>query len=78
MGYEARINGRKVQGGGLTSLVGAMAQDLERHVEQTVGSVYCDAHGARPTVRFGAGGRYEINACCPDARQRAEAALARG
>jgi hypothetical protein len=73
--YEARINGRKVQGGGLTSLVGAMAQDLERQVVRAVGSVYCDVHGARPTIRFGAGDRYKIDACCDEAAQRAQAAL---
>ncbi len=77
MGYEARINGREVQGGGLTSLVGAMTQDLQRQVELTVGSVHCNVHGARPTVRFGAGGGYEIEACCEETAERAQAALLR-
>lgn len=77
MGYEARINGRNAQGAGLTSLVGAMAQDFEQQVERTVGSVHCGVHGARPTIRFGPGGRYKINACCDDAAQRAQAALER-
>lgn len=77
MGYEARINGRKVRGGGLTSAVGAMAHDLERQVQRVVGGIYCDVHGTRPTVTFGAGGRYKINACCDEAAQRAQAALGR-
>jgi hypothetical protein len=77
VGYEARINGREVQGGGLTSLRGAMAQDLQRQVERTVGSVYCEVHGARPMVRFGAGSGYEIEACCDDTAQRARATLSR-
>jgi hypothetical protein len=77
VGYEARINGRKVTGGGLAALVEERANDLEGEIKRAVAGVYCDIHRSRPTITLRAGGGYTIDACCDTATHRAQAALER-
>ncbi len=74
MSYEQR--GGKGRGP-LGGLLGAMTDELERRSRRTVGRAYCQVHGHRTTIMLGPRGAYKIVACCDDAAQRAQAALAR-